>query len=214
VNHCHPQVYQSSGTFIDWMITLCSVCVGVARATAQLNAWPPPIGFIGDLNSMVSASLSSIAAVYSTAVVSPSSRSSMLTDSQMFPSFHRIISSNHQHARAVMDILLSFEWRCAIILSSDDEYGESLSHELLNVASSLPLSTLFIIERLVTFANSSSSSDMDSILNNMLSHNCRIVVVTAPVSSHSLTSPCRSLVAHLLAIVVVGCFSICFIISI
>jgi len=104
-------------------------------------------GVVGGIYSSVSIDIAHLLRLYKVPQISPKSTSDILSDKVRFDYFFRTIPPNSLQARAIADIIVTFNWTYVFLLHSDDTYGkggtEILMAELqdrgISVAAVIPL---------------------------------------------------------------------------
>ena len=84
----------------------------------------PTSGIVGAASSRVSVPVASLARLFRTPQVSYASSSALLSDRTRYGYFHRTVPPDDLQARAMVDILLHFNWTYVSVIFSQDTYGQ------------------------------------------------------------------------------------------
>ncbi|XP_074640212.1 metabotropic glutamate receptor 3-like [Tubulanus polymorphus] len=121
-----------SGILADLSIglRLYDTCANEKRAVSQTMAALQPsneptvmVGAIGDLRSKLTVIESRILEQKRLMLLSSSSTSQELSDKMRFPYFFRLVPSDNDQARVMLDVLDYFGWNYVSLLYNDDSYG-------------------------------------------------------------------------------------------
>ena len=94
----------------------------------------PTLGIIGAANSAVSVPVAALARLFSIPQISHLSTSILLNDRNRYPFFYRTVPPDTQQARAMIDLLLAFNWTHISTIFNRDAYGEPAIIELKKLA--------------------------------------------------------------------------------
>ncbi|XP_022092779.1 metabotropic glutamate receptor 3-like [Acanthaster planci] len=92
-----------------------------SRYDTQTNAIP--VGLIGPASSVNAIYAGKVAGLYQIPIISYSATSNELSNKERFPYFLRTVPPDKLQARAMVDILLHYDWRYVGLLYSADTYG-------------------------------------------------------------------------------------------
>ncbi|XP_038046775.1 metabotropic glutamate receptor-like [Patiria miniata] len=92
------------------------------------------IGVVGTSRSSTSVVASKATNIYDVPMISGFATSDELSDKDHFPNFLRTSPPDKQQARAIIDVLLHFDWRYVGMIYSLDTYGIHGTQELLTLA--------------------------------------------------------------------------------
>ena len=94
----------------------------------------PTLGIIGAANSAVSVPVASLTRLFSIPQISHLSTSILLNDRNRYPFFYRTVPPDSQQTRAMIDLLLAFNWTYISTIFTRDAYGEPAITELKKLA--------------------------------------------------------------------------------
>ena len=94
----------------------------------------PTLGIIGAANSGVSVPVASLTRLFSIPQISHLSTSTILNDRDRYPFFYRTVPPDSQQTRAMIDLLLAFNWTYISTIFTRDAYGEPAIIELKRLA--------------------------------------------------------------------------------
>ena len=94
----------------------------------------PTLGIIGAVNSAVSVPVASLTRLFSIPQISHFSTSILLNDRNRYPFFYRTVPPDSQQTRAMIDLLLAFNWTYISTIFTRDAYGEPAITELKKLA--------------------------------------------------------------------------------
>ena len=94
----------------------------------------PTLGIIGAANSAVSVPVASLTRLFSIPQISHLSTSILLNDRNRYPFFYRTVPPDSQQTRAMIDLLLAFNWTYISTIYTRDAYGEPAITELKKLA--------------------------------------------------------------------------------
>ena len=101
-----------------------AVCPGMMPDLEVLsNISAPTVGIVGAASSRVSVPVASLLRLFNTPQVSYASSSALLSNRERYQYFYRTISSDNFQARAMIDILLHFNWTYVSTIYSQNTYG-------------------------------------------------------------------------------------------
>ena len=124
-----------TGSQLDIQSCQSAVIANGGNATAEdsfLSA--PTSGLVGAASSRVSVPVASLSRLFRTPQVSYASSSAILSNRDRYEFFYRTISPDDQQARAMIDIMLHFNWSYVSTIFSRNPYGEPGIDELHNLA--------------------------------------------------------------------------------
>lgn len=88
------------------------------------NISAPTLGLVGAASSRVSVPVASLLRLFDTLQISYASSSGLLSNRERYTYFYRTIPSDEFQARAMIDILLYFNWTYVSTIYSQNTYGE------------------------------------------------------------------------------------------
>ena len=103
-----------------------AVCQGTPNDAEVFssNITAPTIGLVGAASSRVSVPVASLLRLFDTLQISYASSSALLSNRDRYQYFYRTIPSDDFQARAMIDILLRFNWTYVSTIYSRNTYGE------------------------------------------------------------------------------------------
>ena len=110
-----------SGSQLD--ILSCQFCSAMGTNTSAL-ADPPTSGIVGAANSGVSIPVASLGRLFQTPQISYVSSSALLSNRDRYGYFYRTFPPDNQQARAMVDVLLKFDWTYVSAIYARTTYGE------------------------------------------------------------------------------------------
>ena len=99
-------------------------CQALNDPAAINNISAPTIGLIGAASSRISVPVASLLRLFDTLQISYASSSGLLSNRERYTYFYRTIPSDEFQARAMIDILLYFNWTYVSTIYSRNTYGE------------------------------------------------------------------------------------------
>ena len=97
---------------------------GIMATTNMSNADAPTLSIIGAAGSRVSVPVASLARLFTTPQISYASSSALLSNRERYGFFYRTIPPDNFQARAMVDIMLHFNWTYASTIYSLNTYGQ------------------------------------------------------------------------------------------
>ena len=112
---------------IDLIITGSELNIESCESAAAGNVSSravPTSGIVGAASSRVSVPVASLGRLFRTPQVSYASSSALLSDRTRYGYFYRTVPPDDLQARAMVDILLHFNWTYVSVIFSQDTYGQ------------------------------------------------------------------------------------------
>ena len=122
-----------SGSQLDIQSCQSGITVG-ANETEEVVLNPPTSGIVGAASSRVSVPIASLVRLFQTPQVSYASSSAILSNRDRYEYFYRTIPPDNLQARAMIDVMLRFNWTYVSTIYSRNPYGEPGIVEFQNLA--------------------------------------------------------------------------------
>ncbi|XP_064387120.1 metabotropic glutamate receptor 3-like isoform X2 [Halichondria panicea] len=136
---------------------------------------PPTSGIIGAAASRVSVPVASLVRLFQIPQISYASSSAILSNRDRYEYFYRTIPPDDQQARAMLDILLNFNWTYVSTIYSRNPYGEPGITEFRKLASKNGI----CIDLDMGIEDISVDSDFDTLADALIASSANIVIVFA-----------------------------------
>ena len=111
-----------SGSQLDIQSCQSGITVG-ANETEEVVLNPPTSGIVGAASSRVSVPIASLVRLFQTPQVSYASSSAILSNRDRYEYFYRTIPPDNLQARAMIDVMLRFNWTYVSTIYSRNPYG-------------------------------------------------------------------------------------------
>ncbi|XP_038059728.1 uncharacterized protein LOC119730772 [Patiria miniata] len=142
------------------------------------------LGVVGFRYNSWSEPLSALLQPLDIPVISFTSTSNSLSDSEKYPNFFRIVPPDNAAVKALVTIMKSYNWTYSAIVHGDDSYGMS---GLQAVTESIKEAGFCLTEPISVGAGETSDSAYDAIVNHLIQRNFTVVILWAlPENIHGL----------------------------
>eukprot|EP01135_Chromosphaera_perkinsii_P009071 Nk52_evm2s1607 gene=Nk52_evmTU2s1607 len=138
------------------------------------------VGIIGDWNSAVSVQANLVASHLGMLQISPASTSPVLTSKFTYPTFARAVPSDLLQFAVLASLFKEFDWQRAVVLFTDDAFGEGGALAFVTEAANQNLSVMAQIS--IPFNVASSGVDITAKLEKCFNSGSNIIV-TSMISS-------------------------------
>ena len=138
----------------------------------------PTVGIVGAAGSRVSVPVASLTRLFQTPQVSYASSSSILSIRDRYRFFYRTIPPDNLQARAMIDILLRFEWTFVSTIFSINPYGQPGIDAFHNLARE----TGICIDLNAGISSEYSGSQYDDLVTRLRESKANVVVIFAAQS--------------------------------
>lgn len=152
-----------------------SATMGSNNTVDSAAVRPPTSGIVGAAASRVSVPVASLVRLFQTPQISYASSSAILSNRDRYEYFYRTIPPDDQQARAMLDILLKFNWTYVSTIYSQNPYGEPGISEFRELASKNGI----CIDLDVGIEDSFVETDFDTLANTLIASSANIVIVFA-----------------------------------
>ncbi len=136
---------------------------------------PPTSGIVGAAASRVSVPVASLVRLFQTPQISYASSSAILSNRDRYKFFYRTIPPDDLQARAMLDILLTFNWTYVSTIYSQNPYGEPGISEFRELASQNGI----CIDLDIGIEDSFMDSDFDTLAASLIASSANVVIVFA-----------------------------------
>ncbi len=149
--------------------------MGPNNTVDNISVNPPTSGIIGAAASRVSVPVASLVRLFQIPQISYASSSAILSNRDRYEYFFRTIPPDDQQARAMLDILLNFNWTYVSTVYSQNPYGEPGITEFRELASKNGI----CIDLDVGIEDSFMDSDFDTLADSLIASSANVVIVFA-----------------------------------
>ena len=160
------------------------------------NASIPTVGIVGAAASRVSIPVAGLGRLFEVPQVSYSSTSPILSTRETYSYFYRTVPPDNLQAKAMIDLVLHFNWTQISILYVGDSYGQPGARELRNLAEASnicidvdrEIGVDFVAENYMELANTLLASRAEVVIVFALEQNVRLLLgalETATVANSS-----------------------------
>ena len=135
----------------------------------------PTVGLVGAASSQVSVPVASLARLFQMPQISYASSSAILSNRDRYGFFYRTIPPDNLQARAMIDILLRFDWTYVSTIYSRNPYGEPGIDEFQRLASKDGI----CIDLNEGIEENYSPSQYDDLVRRLIESQANVVVIFA-----------------------------------
>ena len=157
------------------------------------NASIPTVGIVGAAASRVSIPVAGLGRLFQVPQVSYSSTSPILSNRETYSYFYRTVPPDNLQAKAMIDLVLYFNWTQISILYVGDSYGQPGARELQNLAKYNnicidvyeEIGVNFVAENYTKLANTLLSSKAEVVIVFTLEQNARLLLEAVHMANSS-----------------------------
>ena len=164
-----------TGSQLDLQSCQASSLMGSNSTVPQVAINPPTSGIVGAASSRVSVPVASLVRLFRTPQISYASSSAILSNRDRYEFFYRTIPPDDQQARAMVDVLLKFNWTYVSTIYSRNPYGEPGITEFRALAARNGI----CIDLDQGIDDSFLDSDFDDLANSLIESDANVVIVFA-----------------------------------
>ena len=175
-----------TGSQLD--ILSCQTCPATGvNTTTSID--PSTLGLIGAANSGVSVPIASLGRLFQIPQISYSASSALLSNRDRYGYFYRTIPPDNQQARAMVDVLLQFNWTYVSAIYVRNTYGEPGIEEFRALAEKHGI--CIDLDRGIN--SDFENSDFEDLAESLIESNARVVILFV---TESTATPILSRIAN------------------
>ena len=159
-----------TGSRLD--ILSCQPC-SVMDVNTSTSITPPTSGIVGAANSRVSVPVASLGRLFQMPQISYSASSALLSNRDRYGYFYRTIPPDSQQARAMVDVLLKFNWTYVSAIHIRNTYGEPGIEEFRSLANQNGV----CIDLDEGIDDDFDSSDFDYVAESLIKSSANVVII-------------------------------------
>ena len=153
-------------------ILSCQPC-SVMDVNTSTSITPPTSGIVGAANSRVSVPVASLGRLFQMPQISYSASSALLSNRDRYGYFYRTIPPDSQQARAMVDVLLKFNWTYVSAIHIRNTYGEPGIEEFRSLANQNGV----CIDLDEGIDDDFDSSDFDYVAESLIKSSANVVII-------------------------------------
>ena len=153
-------------------ILSCQPC-SVMDVNTSTSITPPTSGIVGAANSRVSVPVASLGRLFQMPQISYSASSALLSNRDRYGYFYRTIPPDSQQARAMVDVLLKFNWTYVSAIHIQNTYGEPGIEEFRSLANQNGV----CIDLDEGIDDDFDSSDFDYVAESLIKSSANVVII-------------------------------------